>query len=172
MSNAQKYLAVRIATVGAIVIGSIGFDIGHSRAASVACSIDPVAAYSKARVNGARFVCQVNRNSTVQAAFVTQIQGAIACVYNTPEAWEKIGRPKNVSIARMFLRSPAFNGSWRLKAFKIKSDGAKIAPVSTSKGIAFRATTPKPNATYTVRLTQMVLEKEQGDCAKAIDEAF
>jgi len=172
MANAHKYLATRVVAVGAIVFGMAGFDVGMSLAASVACSVDPVMAYSKAHTNGARFVCQVNKNNNVQASFVGQIRGAIACVYNTPETWEKFGRPKNVSIARMFLRSPAFNGSWRLKAFKIKSDGAKIAPVTTDKGIAFRATTPKPNATYTVRLTQMVLEKEQGDCDKAIDEAF
>ncbi len=172
MANAQVYLAARIAAVGAISIGLAGFDVGVGHSASVSCSIDPVAAYSKARTRGARFVCQVNKNNTVQASFVTQTSGAIACIYNTPETWEKFTKPKTVSIARMFLRSPAFNGSWRLKAFKIKSDGAKIAPVATNQGIAFRAITPKANATYTVRLTQMILEKEQGDCNKAIDEAF
>jgi len=172
MLNAHRCLAARIAAVSAILIGLAGFGVGVGHAASVTCSISPVDAYSKARTNGSRFVCQINKNNSVHASFVTHASGAIACVYNTPETWKKYTRPKTVSIAQMFPRSPAFNGSWRLKAFKVKSDGAKIVPVSTNRGITFRTVTPKPNATYTVRLTQMVLEKEQGDCSEAIEEAF
>jgi hypothetical protein len=40
-------------------------------AASVTCSINPVAAYSKALIKGERFVCQINKNNTVRTPFVT-----------------------------------------------------------------------------------------------------
>ncbi|HLF23071.1 MAG TPA: hypothetical protein VI565_04040 [Burkholderiales bacterium] len=155
------------------------------------CTVNVHNAYLTAKNRGWNFNCKLRVGSgasaaigtlgPVQAKFASYPPDKIGCSVATPPVV-----PPGVFILGYFFGNTgvstgggkALRNGWSVDRYEVSGKQySTLTPTGDwasygSNRILFKTTDLSPNNSYNVKLSKLVLKKSNGNCAKAIDEAF
>lgn len=140
-----------------------------SPAAAIDCTVNAFEAYNTAKLRGWTFACSLGTGVT--GGFVTYPPplNSIGCTFKAPPVLA--GRLGQGVLFRKAGTPPQLSSGWRVKSFEVS--GGQWTEGDDSLGrVRFRPMGAKPGQTYNYYISKLVLSRDSGTCAKAIDEAF
>lgn len=140
------------------------------------CQIKPFDAYNTAVKRGWKFTCHpgttIYPGAVVSTLFLPEPQGPLLCQWRTGPV--PVPSPNN---ARMNFFQAGGNvdtlkNGWQIKSYEITGGQWMKVPLLDGHRLSAQMRLDRHNHTYNYRLTKLVLHKQNGECAKAIDQAF
>ncbi len=145
-------------------------------ASATDCTVNVLSAYQVAVQRGWQFSCGLYEggiaHAGVKRSFVTYPPDKIGCAFTTPIVWTS----DHVGRAHLFKSGsgapPDLKNGWRVASTEVSGVQWSNSTHSSQARVQFAAKGDQPGKTYNARLSKLVLRKDGGSCAKAIDEAF